>query len=63
MVYCSLPFEVSFFLWFAITVAGDAGGPVGSVFDAVLAPARESWLKSVAGGDSVEGVPEFDIVK
>lgn len=52
-------FEVSFLLWFAITVAGDAGGPVGSG----LTPVNESRFRSSAGGDSVEGVPEFDIVE
>jgi len=54
---------VSFFLWFAMTVDGDAGGPVGSTgADAVgVVAAAASGTNTDAGGDSEDGVPELDI--
>lgn len=55
-----IPFEVSFRLWLAMTVAGDAGGPVGSA--AVVAAAVGSCPMAKGGGDSDEGVPELDII-
>jgi hypothetical protein len=44
-----------------MTVAGDAGGPVGSAAVAAAA-AVGSCAMAVGGGDSDEGVPELDIV-
>lgn len=41
-----------------MTVAGDAGGPVGS---AAAVRVVASWTEG--GGDSDEGVPELDIVR
>ena len=41
-----------------MTVAGDAGGPVGSV----EAVPGVSWGRFMAGGDSVDGVPALDIL-
>lgn len=54
-----VPLEVSLRLWLAITVAGDAGGPVGSV---VVELRAGSCARAVGGGDSDEGVPELDII-
>lgn len=42
-----------------MTVAGDAGGPDGSV---VVELRVGSCAMAVGGGDSDEGVPELDIV-
>jgi len=45
-----------------MTVAGDAGGPVGSAAVTVELWAAGSGAMTEAGGDSEEGVPELDIV-
>lgn len=55
----TMTLEVSLRLWLAITVAGDAGGPVGSV---VVELRAGSCARAVGGGDSDEGVPELDII-
>lgn len=58
-----LPFDVSFFLWLAMTVEGDAGGPVGSAGVVVgVVVVTASGTSTDAGGDSDDGVPELDIV-
>lgn len=55
----TITLEVSLRLWLAMTVAGDAGGPVGSVVVGLGAGS----CGAVGGGDSDEGVPELDIVR
>ena len=56
-----IPFEVSFFLWLAMTVEGDAGGPVGSTGAVGVTVVAEASITD-GGGDSEDGVPELDIL-